>query len=94
MDKVIHRHLDRRLDIQEEAAGDIDRILASLDLRKVLKDPKRALVDIGVQAMSVAEAHSKAAIEEGSRFAKEVRAAGEVVFKETADPKANKDGSK
>ena len=91
MDKTIHKHLDKRMDIQESASKMLEEVLDSIDLKAVVKNPRRELARVGHVAMGIAEAHAKDAADEGTRFAKECRAAEPVVFEETEDPKANEE---
>lgn len=89
MDKAIHAHLNRRLDIQEEASAKLDGVLASLNLRAVLKNPAAVLAQVGMQALDVAESHAMEAVDEGVRFAKEVVEKGKVSFQKSDDPNLN-----
>lgn len=89
MDKAIHGHLNRRLDIQEEASAKLDGMLASISLKSVLRNPAKALARVGMQAQGVAESHAREAIDEGVRFAKEVKEKGKVSFQKSDDPNLN-----
>lgn len=91
MDKAIHKHLDNRLDIQDEAAKMLEEVLASIDLKRAIKDPRKELAGIAHVAMGVAEAHAKDAMDEGIRFAREVREKGSVLLQKSADPNLNEE---
>lgn len=89
MDKIIHRHLDNRMDIQESATKMVEEALDSINLRKIIKNPKAELSRVGHIALGVAEAHARDAVDEGVRFAKEARAKGPVLLQKSDDPKLN-----
>ena len=91
MDKTIHKHLDRRLDIQESATKMLEEALGSIDLKAIVKSPQRELARVGHIAMGIAEAHARDAADEGTRFAKECKAKEPITFQETEDPKANEE---
>ena len=91
MDKILHKHLDNRLDIQESAKKMLEAVLDSIDLKAVVTKPEAELARIGHVAMGIAEAHAREAVEEGQRFAKEVIAKGKVLFQESEDPNLNED---
>lgn len=91
MDKTIHKHLDRRLDIQESATKMLEEALGSIDLKAIIKNPQAELARVGHIAMGIAETHASDAVEEGVRFAKECKAKEPVLFQKTDDPKANEE---
>lgn len=89
MDKIIHKHLDRRMDLQDSATAMLDEVLNAIDLRKLLRGPKQELGNVAHVALGVAEAHAKDAVKEGIRFAKEVKAKGAVTVDKSKDPNLN-----
>ena len=89
MNHVIHKHLDRRLDIQESSALMLEDVLDEIDIRAVLKNPKSELARVAHVAIGVVESHAKEAAKEGLRFAKEVLEKGKVVFVESENSKLN-----
>jgi hypothetical protein len=89
MDKTIHKHLDNRMDIQESATKMLEEVLAGIDLKAVIANPKGELARVAHIAMGVTESHAKDAAEEGIRFAKETMAKGKVVVEPGKDPNLN-----
>lgn len=93
MDKLIHRHLDNRLDIQEEAAAKVEGILERIDLKSLMRNPEAELARVANEAMKTAHSYAQRAATEGVRFAGEVKKKDEadkkIFFQDTADPKAN-----
>lgn len=93
MDKVIHRHLDKRMDIQEKVADKAEAAVDDLDLDALLSNPERELSRVAKVAMVLVHGNAQEAATEGQRFAREVKKKDdedkEILFQKTRDPKAN-----
>ena len=92
MDKLIHGHLDRRLDIQEAASEVVDKHML-MDIDALIEHPERELARVAMDVMTIVEGFSFDAVKEGRRFANEVRERDKqdrpILFQKTGDPEAN-----
>ena len=89
MDKTIHNHLDRVMDIQDSAQKMLEEVFKSLDLRRILKNPTAELANAAHVAYAIADSHARDAVSEGGRFAKEVVEKGTVKVEKSKDPNLN-----
>ena len=78
MDKLIHRHLDARMDIQEVASEQLQSLVGSMSLDAILKNPEQELARLGMQALEIVKERSQDAADEGQRFAAEIKEAGKI----------------
>lgn len=93
MDKIIHKHLNARLDLQEEASKSVLNLLGAIDLNAVIKNPEVELAKVTQQALFIAEEFAPEAAMEGLRFALEAQARHKkdkpIVYQDSTDPKLN-----
>lgn len=94
MDKAIHKHLDARLDIQEEAAGRVEGAVGALSLDALIESPEKELARVAQMVLGIAKDSAQAAVDEGQRFADQVRKMDQedrkIVVDKDAGPKDNK----
>lgn len=97
IDKVIHTHLDNRLDIQETAAGEVEKIVSGINVVAILKDPQMELALAAQEALRICEKSAQDAATEGVRFARDVRQRIEdektIIFEKSKDPSLNKESA-
>lgn len=93
MDKIIHKHLNNRLDLQESASKTSAALLGSVDLNAVLEAPEAELARVIQQTMFVVEEYAPDAAKEGLRFANEAKERHSkdkpIVYQDSQDPKLN-----
>jgi hypothetical protein len=90
LDKIIHKHLDNRLDLQEASTKMMDGVLSDISIKSILKDPTGELARIAHIAMGITETFANDAAKEGLRFASDVKKKG-VSFAESDDSKLNEE---
>lgn len=95
MDRIIHGHLDARLDIQEKASETVEQHLR-FNFDALLKNPEAELARVASDALKIVEGFASDAAQEGLSFAKKVKLREEqdrpIVFTDSKDPNLNKDG--
>ena len=74
LDKTINGHLDKMEILEERLTKDIDAILKEIDIKKIINNPKAALLEItdGIREMITIE-YAPLALEEGARFAQVIK---------------------
>lgn len=74
MDKILHEHLDNRLDIQEAMTVKVDEALVKVpNIGQFIKSPGTAFAALAKTAMEIAQDFAQDAAHEGVRFAKKVQ---------------------
>lgn len=93
MVKIIHEHLDNRLDLQEEASTELEQLLDGINLDLLVKNPRAELAAAAQGAMQLVQEFGEDAAREGVRFAnvvkKRIEDEKEIPVEAGDDPKKN-----
>lgn len=94
MDKIIHKHLDNRIEIQDKLAGKIDKLIEEINIDRLIANPKAELNRVSKVALIETERLTEKAADEGIRFGQEVKKRDkqdkDVKFIKSKDPNLNK----
>ena len=94
MDKLIHTHLNNRMDIQESASAAALAAVDQIDFKSLLADPQAELARVAQEAMVSVYTFTQEAAHEGLRFADAVKKKDQedkkVVFVDSNNPELNK----
>lgn len=93
MDKIIHDHLDRRLELQDKAAEALDKAFEQMSIDALLANPQQELERIAELAQAIGSAAIKEAAKEGVRFAKAVKKRDAqdkgIIYEDSDNPREN-----
>ena len=93
LDKLIHNHIDKMDELEEDVKDDIDKIYEGLDIERILNDPEGEMLTTAEQIKKlIIDNYTPKAIENGFDVAEKIdKLRRDIVIQDTDDPKINKE---
>lgn len=92
LDRVIHKHLDRMDAIEDSLKEEIERIINSINVDLILKNPDAELMMIiAMIKRTLLDDFIPLALEEGVKLSQDIKKDGEIVVEDSNNPNLNKD---
>jgi hypothetical protein len=90
LDKVINKHLDEMDALHEKIAAEVDAFIKELSIDSFISDPEGAVLAAVIAIREeIADKYIQQAVGLGDKFAKAIRADGEIVVEDSNNPKRN-----